>query len=182
VSPDLGVIDTLPALIEGLIHDSGSSVQWTPVMQAVTRLAHDSNAALLLLHHARKSDGGYRDSSAIGAGVDAVIEMAEVPDDPTARSFKPKARWEVIPFTLRLTDAGYVLSSGAVSAETSVLFWIQAHPGCSMRSVRDGVAGKHDEKDRALDRLLRQGLVVDQGANGVHAYHAVRPATDGGPA
>ncbi len=46
-----------------------------PIVQALTHYADESGAAQILVHHGRKSDGKYRDSSAIGAAVDVIIEM-----------------------------------------------------------------------------------------------------------
>jgi AAA domain len=82
VAPTLLVVDTLSALVDALGSrpDPGSSTAWTPIMAGLTRIARDTDAAVLLLHHARRSDGAYRDSSAIGAGVDVIAEMADGDD------------------------------------------------------------------------------------------------------
>lgn len=74
--PRLVVVDALVNL-PGLagIADASASTGWTMLLPGVARVARDSGAGILLLHHSRKSDGGYRDSSAIGASVDALFEM-----------------------------------------------------------------------------------------------------------
>ena len=46
-----------------------------PIVQSLTHYAHESGVALILVHHGRKADGKYRDSSAIGAAVDVILEM-----------------------------------------------------------------------------------------------------------
>lgn len=181
VRPTLVVVDTLPALVSDLAPDSGSASQWTPTLLRLTALARESGAALLLLHHARKSDGHYRDSGAIGANADAILEMSEVEGDPAARTFRPKARWPMEPFTLRLAGDRYELGGGSVSVETLVLFYVQEHPGCSKRNVRDGVGRKAVEVDAALDRLLRQGLIADEGENAGHRYHAKGATSEATP-
>jgi putative DNA primase/helicase len=175
VQPDLVVVDTLPALVQGLVRDPGSAAEWTPILLRLTALARETNAAILLLHHARKSDNTYRDSTAVGANVDVILEMAKVEGDPTARAFRPQGRWAMEPFTLRLVGGHYEIGAGSVSTETLVLFFIQGHPGCSMKAVRDGVQGKAAEVDAALAGLLRQGLVEDRGDAGRHEYH---PSTE----
>lgn len=171
VRPDLLVLDTLPALAEGLVTDSGSSAQWTRVMSALTGIARDSSAASVLLHHARRSDGSYRDSSAIGAGVDAIIEMSEVSSDPALRRFQPKARWKAEEFSLRLVGTRYERASGQLSLETRVLFFVQENPGSSKNAVRKGVGGKHSEIDACLERLCQQGAIEDRGGETGHSYY-----------
>ena len=159
VGPVLLVIDTLPALVQGLVRDPGNSAEWTPTLLRLTAMARKMNVAILLLHHARKSDNTYRDSTAVGANVDVILEMAEVEGDPTARAFRPKARWSMDPFTLRLVGDRYELGAGAVSVETLVLFYVQEHPGCSKRAVREGVQRKAAEVDADLERLIHRGIL-----------------------
>src|SRR5262249_2250487 len=59
IAPALVVVDTLSALVDaiGSRPDPGSSTAWTPIMAGLTRIARDTNAAVLIVHHARKSDG-----------------------------------------------------------------------------------------------------------------------------
>ena len=45
-------------------------------MRPLVRIARDTNCALVLLHHAGKSEGKYRDSTEIGAAVDVIVEMS----------------------------------------------------------------------------------------------------------
>ena len=63
VKPDLVVIDTLAAFVASLDLDPGSATAWTPIMTRLARIARDHDGAIILLHHGRKSDGAYRDSS-----------------------------------------------------------------------------------------------------------------------
>ena len=49
------------------IDDAKDATSWSAPMLALTAIARETRTGLLLLHHARKSDGRYRDSSAIGA-------------------------------------------------------------------------------------------------------------------
>lgn len=142
----LVVIDTLAAFTETLVDDPHSAAKWTPVMGRLTRIARDSGAAVLLLHHARKSDGAYRDSTAIGAGVDAVIEM-HPGNEKSARKLEAKARWSVDDCAVRLERGRYVMASGERSIEERVQSFVESNPGCSMRALRGGVTGKGSTVD-----------------------------------
>ncbi|MFN2421473.1 MAG: AAA family ATPase, partial [Gemmatimonadota bacterium] len=100
--PKLLVIDSLAnlAALAG-IDDASSSAKMTPLMTRLVSIARDAGPAMILIGHGRKSDGGYRDSSAIGASVDAIIEMHEGAD-ASERELRAKARWPVENLTIRL--------------------------------------------------------------------------------
>lgn len=158
--PVLLVVDTLAALVERAAPDSGSAAAWTPIMSALARIARDTEAAVVLAHHARKSDGAYRDSSAIGAGVDAILEMAPGSDDGVRR-LRVKARWRVPDYAVRLAGDSYELAAGEVSLDARVLAYITTHPGCSVRDVRGGTEGRAADIGAAVQRLLATGTVND---------------------
>ena len=167
IRPALLVVDTLAALVMSLNPDPGSSSAWVPIMGALARIARETDTAVILLHHARKSDGQYRDSSAIGAGVDVILEMSEDGQDAAARRVRVKARWQVADYSVRLTDGPdrggrYELASGEVSLDARVLLYVQEHPGAT-RAVRTGVSGKATAVDAAVVRLLKRAALEDRG-------------------
>lgn len=173
IKPALVVVDTLAALVSGFDMEPSSSADWTPIMTFLTNMTRDCETSLLLLHHARKSDGRYRDSSAIGANVDVVIEMMEKPD--RARELECKGRWEVGDMRLRLSESGdeYELLQGGDTVEDRVLSFLRFNPGKSKRSVRTSVIGNDHHIDRALDHLVAVGQ-VDMKRNGSsNAYYLV---------
>ena len=159
VKPALVLIDTLAAFTEPLALDSGSASAWTPVMGEIGRTARDSGAAIILLHHARKSDGKYRDSTAIGAGVDAVLEFSSCAEDASVRRVKARARWHLPEFSVRLigdpfdldTRPQYEIAAGGLSVDVRVLLFVEGHAGCSTRDVRSNVTGQ----GRAIEAALR---------------------------
>lgn len=157
----LVVVDTLSRFAETLVRDASSSTEWTPVMAGLARIARDTGAAVLLLHHARK-DGGYRDSTAIGAGVDAIFEMT-AGDDGTTRRVKGRGRWAIEEFSVRLEGDRYSLAGGDLSLDTRVMLFVKSNPGCSMRQLRDGVSGKGALVDAAARQLLETGVIEDRG-------------------
>jgi len=174
--PELVVVDTLPRFVQNLVHDPGNASQWTPIMSHLTRMARDHDLALLLLHHARKSDNGYRDSSAVGAGVDVILEMEAVSDDPAARRFKVKGRWRLENFSARLVGNCYEPHTvGELSLDARVLCCIQGSPRCSQNVVRQHVGGSYGLVDAALKRLLGRGAISDVGHQNGHLYVASQP-------
>jgi hypothetical protein len=142
-------------------------------MKALTRLARDSGAAVLLLHHARKSDGQYRDSSAIGAGVDYILEM-QPGDEDNVRKITGRGRRAVEDCVIRLEGGRYVLAAGEASLDARVLLFIEANPGCSMRALRDAVVGKAEVIQSIVRTLISSGAVQDRGTGRGMKLHAVR--------
>jgi Bifunctional DNA primase/polymerase, N-terminal/AAA domain/Primase C terminal 1 (PriCT-1) len=182
VAPTLIVVDTLSTLVDaiGCRPDPGSSTAWTPIMSRLARIARDTNAAVLVLHHARKSDGAYRDSSAIGAGVDVIVEMADG-DDAGVRVLRVRGRWHVGDYSVRLLGDQYTLASGELSLDTRVLLHIEAHPGCSQRSVEHAIPARSADVRASIRRLLTAGAVRDNGASGAMRLSTSRDAPPGYP-
>ena len=163
--PALIVIDTLAAFVEEMIEDARESAVWTPIMLQFTRLAHSCDAAVALLHHARKSDGAYRDSTAIGAGVDAIIEMRSGGGDSTIRHLKSQSRFPVPKTSMRFTGTGFELV-GESDPERRIVAFVAEHPGCSKRAVIQGVDGKAETVNKAVDQLISRGALENRGGPG----------------
>lgn len=162
--PALIVVDTLPAFVEDLVDDAQKSASWTPVMLRFSRLAHSSGAAVVLLHHSRKSDGRYRDSTAIGAGVDVILEVQADGADESVRHLKPRARFPVPKTSFRFTGAGFELTGDAQSLEARILDFVASHPESTKRDVRKGVKGKTAAVCKAIDQLIERGALENRGS------------------
>lgn len=163
IKPAAVVVDTLAALACDVVSDPYNSLQWTRVMQPIVSLAQTHRAAVLLLHHARRSDGKYRDSTAIGANVDHILEMEADTSDPSVRMFKPKGRWQISPFRIQLHEGVYRLADADSGLEAKIVAHIERVPGGSLRALREAVGGKGTKADEVLDRLIESGRVVDLG-------------------
>jgi 5S rRNA maturation endonuclease (ribonuclease M5) len=170
VKPIVMVGDTLAAIVDGVIEDPHDSVAWTAVMRQLTALARSNNLGMLLVAHARKSDGKYRDSTAIGANVDLILEMETDKDDPSVRAFTPKGRWHIPPFRIRLSGTEYYAISADTPHDTQVFSYIQANPGSSKRGVREGVRGRAAETDASITRLLHAKVIESRGNGRGHGY------------
>jgi KaiC/GvpD/RAD55 family RecA-like ATPase len=79
--PDLLILDSWRSLWGGDENDAGEVAR---VLDPLRNLIRQHNAGAVLIHHMRKN-GGYRGSSAIGASVESVVELARVEDDPERR-------------------------------------------------------------------------------------------------
>ncbi len=177
LQPSLIVIDTLSSLATGRIREfTSDAAGWTALLNSVGRLARKADAAVLLTHHARKSDGEYRDSTAIGAGVDMMLNMSSRDGDPTLRELKPKGRWSLAPFGVRLEEDEsadedrYILASGELPLEARVLEFIRHNPDCSTTEIREGVKGKSGTIDKAVAALSEKDVIVDLGGAAGHQY------------
>ncbi len=175
VTPTLVVIDSLATFVSLLGPDSGSSAHWVPVMTGITGIARESGTALLALHHARRSDGRFRDSSAIAAGVDVVFEMEE--HDAGVREVRARGRFPVDDFRVALRPSlvpHYELLDDGLTLplEERVYRFVMGNPGASMRAVRDGVDGRASDIDRIARKLLRRGVFRDEGSKRRRALFA----------
>jgi AAA domain-containing protein len=183
VRPSVIILDTLASFAEGLVKDPNSSSEYGQVVNRLTRLSRASKAGVLLLAHARKSDGTYRDSSAIGGGVDVLIEIAVAEgQEPTIRKLNPKARWRVQPCQIRLVGQSYQLMDGELTLDTRVAQFVQDNPGSGSTKIRANVSGRASDVDAAIQRLLDSGHFIDDGDRhrGHHYRYRTQPMTGTG--
>ena len=164
-------LDSLSKWGDGIVTDWNASAQVTPLMAQLAEVCHHGHRAILASHHAKKSDNHYRDSTAIGANADLLLEMFPVGDDPNIRRFEPMGRMSLEPFALRYTGSGYEQVGGHVAVRDRVLAFIDAKPGSSKRSIRNAIQGSNSFKDDALEQLARDGLIVDRGTERLSQYH-----------
>jgi putative DNA primase/helicase len=188
--PSLLVVDTLAALASGSVEDFNSAAQWLPLLNSLVALAHETNTATVLLHHASKANGKYRDSTAIGGAVDMIIEVNDPEDvaDPTRREVGVRGRLPGSNFAFRFDGTAHVLATpiSDVPYETRVLEYLRANPGQSKTAIRDAVTGSNKAIDAALSRLVASGLVEHLGDGRTSRYEAIwsrddtdRPETAG---
>lgn len=178
VRPVLVIVDSLIAFSEGAVNDAGSSAQMGPLVQTFTTLAHDLDVAIVIIHHARKQDGRYRDSSAIGGAVDLICEMF-APDedaDPPKRQMRARGRVPVRDVTFRLVTvdgpngtkipSGYVRDHAGAQPTTlpeKIVAHVAAHPGCSTHAVAHAIGARKQVVVDELDRLQTAGRLANTG-------------------
>lgn len=80
----LVVLDSLRTLAPGMAENDGDTV--LPVTAALRRIARETQAALLVLHHRPKHGPGYRGSSVLRDQIDALFVLGRDPQDPERRT------------------------------------------------------------------------------------------------
>lgn len=171
--PSLIVVDTLSKLGEltGLDKPS-SSAAWSPVMSCLTGLARDFDAAVLVLHHSRKSDGQYRDSSAIGAGVDVILEMSEDAQDELVRHLRGRGRFSIPETSIRLAGTVYEVVGAPANLEERIISHVEKHPGTSLRELRGAVSGKSETFTDVVQGLIARGRLENRGTGNSFRLYA----------
>lgn len=170
--PDLIIVDTLVEFaneISSAPLEPNDSQGWANVMGELTALAREF-CAVLLLHHSNKNDGKYRDSTAIGAAVDVIIEMYGEGGEP--RTLKARGRFPLSDTRLRLEPDGFHLLETAEEVEARILRFIASHPRCSLRDLREGVGGRAGDVGKIKDKLLKAGKILNVGTSSEHSYMA----------
>jgi putative DNA primase/helicase len=171
VKPVLVIVDTLIAYGGGSVTDLNAAAQVGPVVQEITDLAHELGPAVILVHHAKKADGKYRDSSAIGGAVDVIAEMF-APDqdaDPTLRQVRVVGRVPGGDFRMRYDgrhftlDAVTELQSADLPIDQRIVAAIRSRPGCHANTVADLVGANRQIVLATISRLLAEGQLQDRG-------------------
>lgn len=167
VDPILVIVDTLAAYSQGLADDDNSATQMTAVLQPISHIAHSRHVALILVHHARKTDGRSRGSTAIAAGTDVVCEIW-TPDedaDPNVRRVRTMGRVPVDPrYDIRFDGDTYTLQAGEQAPlDQRIIEFVRAHPGTSVRNLREMVRGSFDETSKTIAQLIASGMILNDG-------------------
>ncbi|MFI4854407.1 MAG: AAA family ATPase [Phycisphaerales bacterium JB065] len=175
LKPRLVIFDTLSNLWP--VRDENSAAEVNAALMPL-RAISATGAALILVHHDRKSGGSHgentRGSSAIGGFPDALVQLRRFRDKPedTRRKLSYVGRFEKAPaeVIIDLTDDGYrtLGTSNEVESEhlldriASVL--PEEGPGLTVAEVRERVGiGTHRLRDLLAD-CVEQGLAFRTGS------------------
>jgi hypothetical protein len=172
---NLVVIDTATEFVAGIVDDLNAATGWQPLLRALRGIAQETGSACVLLHHTNKSTGRYRDSSQLGAGVDAILEMSESSDDKVLRRVRARGRMQMANFTLRFGNQRYDLDEGELPLEVRIYRVIEAEQGIAHGRLRKAVGGGSAAIDAMLHDLVRKGAIVDRGTQGCHSYFTRKP-------
>ncbi len=165
--PALVVIDSLSVLARtrGLVEKSEEG--WTEMITALRHAAQDIGAAVIVLHHARKSDGEYRGSTAIGAAADQLLTM-ERDKEATIRRFTAMGRWQIPDFGTRfdmesgafsLIDQGAEASVREGDTSSRMLSLLEKHPGIKKTALCEMTGGNAARMRALLDALVSKGEI-----------------------
>jgi hypothetical protein len=99
--PDLIVVDSLIEYTRRTTREmpaSGDSAAWAAVVRPLTKLAQDYDVGILTIHHASKATGDFRDSTEIGAAVDAMLTMfpSNTEQEETVRRIRLVGRRSIV--------------------------------------------------------------------------------------
>lgn len=173
-TPALVVIDTLASFTQ--VEDPHSSAEWPRHLLPLLTMARATDIAVVLVHHANKSEnGGYRDSSAIAASVDMLLTLTREGESVTRRQVAPLGRWPMSDFVVDLVGDGFqLLGADALTLDAKILAYVAQHPSCSKRAIRDGVGGRAEDVDSALHRLFAAAAIEDTGTDRKRAYRVTQ--------
>lgn len=174
VDPILVIVDTLAAYSNGLADDDNSAVQMTAVLQPLAKLAHTHHVALILVHHARKTDGRSRGSTAITAGTDVVVEIGTLDEDadPNVRRVRSVGRVPVEgQYDIRYDGHTYLLEQGDAPLDMRVVEFIRHHPGTSIKNLRDMVKGRYEDISATISKLIASGMILNDGEGRASRLH-----------
>jgi hypothetical protein len=163
VRPDVVIVDSLTEYAAGRVRELSNAGEWTPVMRELRELARTTGAAVVLIHHAAKGTGSYRDSTAIGAGVDLILEMTG--DEATAdRKVRARGRWPVGDYAVRYeAGRGYVTPDLAapppVGADVYRRIVAAGASGISLGKLRESIGGARHSVDAAVRELEAAGRI-----------------------
>lgn len=181
--PALIVIDSLAAYAQGL-EDENSAAACTALLTPLVKAVHDSEAGMVILHHAAKSGRGYRGSVAIGAAMDQILEMT---DEGTtikgARRLMARGRFSIKDYEIVFDEDAQtfeVLGEVAapeearrIAADTrrldvreGVLAFILENPGAGNATLRRAVGGDVKLVDEVVKALEAEGLIQRNGKRG----------------
>lgn len=171
--PILVILDSLAAYSGGLIQDDNNATQMASVVQPLTDLCHSRGVALIIIHHARKSDGKSRGSTAITAAADVVCEYFAPSEDtdPTLRRMRSAGRVPVQPvYDLRFDGDHYELATSSDAPISSrILRVVSERPGCSINDVAQAITARREDVAREVHAMLASGTLGDLGE------HRARP-------
>lgn len=193
----LVVIDALMDIMPGADENAVKDV--VPVLIALRKLAEQTQAAIVLIHHANKG-GGYRGSSAIKGAVDLALMCESQPDSPVVSFKTDKARdaapsrfaatctWTPAgpdgPGTFRM-DAAETSEAGEhfSTAERYVLRFLAEHPQATVDRITTlADVCSEDGARTAVYRMVKRGLVarVDGGQGAGRGKQATYSLTEEG--
>jgi hypothetical protein len=98
--PDVAVVDTLRAFCD--IADENDAATVSRGLSPFISVARDVRCALILIHHARRTDGLYAGSHAFAGAADVVLSLKRVDSSPTQRELSALSRFDETPANLLL--------------------------------------------------------------------------------
>ena len=168
------VIDNLGTVSGGVDENSGAMIA---VMSNLRRLAEDTGAAVIVIHHQRKGNGmgsragdSLRGHSSIEAAIDLALHVEREQDSDTVTIKSTKTRGvDVLPFSAVLT---YTHRGASDDLETARFYGIAAADTSSNRALEKAILEALDGKSlnqAALASAVKDSM-PDMGINRIRDY------------
>ncbi len=177
----------IDALCDVMTGDENSKKDTQPVFTALRKIADETNAAIIVIHHSNKT-GGYRGSSAIKGAVDLMIEIKSEPDsrfiyfktmkerDIERISWVSEAVWTECEFYLKPADNH---KEETRERELFVLRYLTEHGPSTVTDITTNAEGcTPGGAKQGLYSLAKQGKVKRINTEGRNAiYGLATPVT-----
>ena len=168
------IIDNLGTVSGGVDENSGAMIA---VMSNLRRLAEDTGAAVIVIHHQRKSNGmggragdNLRGHSSIEAAIDLALHVDREQDSDAVTIKSTKTRGvDVLPFSAVLT---FTHRGGSDDLETAQFYGIAAADTSSNRALEAAILDALDGKSlnqAALTSAVKAAM-PDMGINRIRDY------------
>lgn len=171
VKPVLVILDSLIAYARGTVTDANNATQTQATVQSLADICHQTGVALIIIHHARKADGKYRDSSAIGGAVDVIAEVFPPEEfektDPTRRRVRPVGRVPARGVDFRFTGQGYELvdiagpQKGPLDQRIAAV--VRDRPGISGNDVCEAIGEQRQQVLTRITHMITNGAILNDG-------------------
>ena len=167
VDPQLVIIDSLTAYSHGQIQDDNNATQMAKVVQPLTDVVHQLGIALILIHHAAKGNGKYRGSTAIGGGVDVVVEF-DIPEedtDPTLRRVRSVGRVPIPRvYDIRFDGDTYALAtSDEAPLDQRIMAVVTNRPLVSANDIAESLGARRGEVLTLIAQMVASGRLRNMG-------------------
>lgn len=171
--PALIVLDALYTLLEGAeqLHLAGGM---RPVMRMLDRIAEESGAAVLLVHHARRADEEIAGSFVIRASAKSILRLTKPREErdgdgdesqTTRRILRVEGKYQPEQrYALDFTGGAWVLlgEAGEIRQQelgTVLLEAVTRDPGLTGDELADRITKRKGDVARALGKLAQAGRV-----------------------
>lgn len=184
----LVIIDALADVMPG--RDENAVKDTQPIFLALRRIAEDTQAAIIIIHHANKG-GGYRGSTAMKGAVDLLLEVTsktgsdeitfktEKARDTTATTFSARANFVQDMFWLSPLASVSQAPTKYSKGERYVLRYLLAHGESSVKDISDNADTCAATTARNCVYALADALLIDRtngGGKGANATYNLTPA------
>lgn len=165
ITPALVVVDSLVAFANDRGIDENDAAMAT-IVQPLTDMAHATGTALVIVHHANKTAGRARGSTAITGATDVVCEFF-TPDedtDPTNRRVRSVGRVPLIrQFDMRFDGDTYTLADGQEAPiEHRIVAVVRDRPGISTNDIAAAVGGRRENVTSTLHRMQAENVLENK--------------------